>query len=43
MWIVGVLLVLVVAILALAWIIGDTRPTRWIEMPVAAPGAKAGS
>lgn len=40
--IVGVLLV-VVTILALAWIMGDTQPTRWIETPVAAPSVKAGS
>ncbi|MBU6393960.1 MAG: hypothetical protein KGQ75_05250 [Sphingomonadales bacterium] len=34
-------LLVVVAILALAWIMGDTQPTRWIETPVAAPSAKA--
>ena len=39
----GVLMVVVVVILALAWIMGDTEQTRWIEMPVMAPDAKAGS
>jgi len=34
-------LLVVVAILALAWIMGDTQQTRWIETPVAAPSAKA--
>jgi hypothetical protein len=38
-----VLVVAVVAILAVAWIMGDTQPTRWIETPVAAPSAQAGS
>lgn len=42
--IVGVLIVVIVmAIVAWAWIMGDTQPTRWIETPVAAPGAKAAS
>jgi hypothetical protein len=38
-------LLVVVAIVALAWIMGDTQPTRWIETPVAppSPAAKAGS
>jgi len=34
-------LLVVVAILALAWIMGDTQPTRWIETPVAPPSAAA--
>ncbi|MBX9662694.1 hypothetical protein [Novosphingobium sp.] len=36
-------LLVVVAIVALAWIMGDTQPTRWIETPVAAPSAQAAS
>jgi len=38
-------LLVVVAIVALAWIMGDTQPTRWIEKPVAppSPAEKAGS
>ncbi|WP_421838303.1 hypothetical protein [Novosphingobium sp.] len=34
-------LLMMVAILALAWFMGDTQPTRWIETPVAAPSAQA--
>jgi len=30
----------VVAILVVAWIMGDAQPTRWIETPVA-PAAQA--
>ena len=36
-------LLVVVAIVALAWIMGDTQQTRWIETPVALPDAKAAS
>jgi hypothetical protein len=33
----GVLLVLLVAILMVAWTMGGTQPTRWIETPVSVP------
>jgi hypothetical protein len=42
LWAGGGLLLALVAILVVAWIMGDAKPTRWIETPVAAP-AKAGA
>ncbi|MEI6643815.1 MAG: hypothetical protein WCL10_17450 [Novosphingobium sp.] len=41
-WAGGGLVLALVAILVVAWIMGDAQPTRWIETPVATP-AKAGA
>jgi protein-S-isoprenylcysteine O-methyltransferase Ste14 len=39
----GVLLaILAVALLALAWIRGGTKPLHWIEQPVARPATSQG-
>ncbi|MCW1383477.1 hypothetical protein OLX02_11660 [Novosphingobium sp. KCTC 2891] len=37
LWVAGVALAVLVAVLVVAWIKGGTRPTGWIEVPVTGP------